>query len=216
MKALLALALALSLTPLAAQAQAQRPPAPAQPAPRAGQANAAEQAAIIQRVNNYFNTLSDISGDFMQIGPDGGQTRGKFYLSRPGKVRFDYARPSTLQLLSDGTTVAVRDRKAATQDVYLLSQTPLRILLAERVDLMKDSTVLSVSQGSSDLTTVTLEERTIAGTGRLSIVFEGPGFELRQWTVTDPQGLSTTVAVYNLEKAAKKFDAQLFKIPFEY
>jgi outer membrane lipoprotein-sorting protein len=37
--------------------------------------------------------------------------------------------------------------------------------------------------------------------------------QLKQWTVTDPQGYDTTVAVYNLD-TTKKVDPNLFKIDF--
>ena len=43
--------------------------------------------------------------------------------------------------------MAVRDRKLATQDIYPLSQTPLRYLLSDRIDLMKDTNVVSVTVG---------------------------------------------------------------------
>jgi len=38
--------------------------------------------------------------------------------------------------------------------------------------------------------------------------------QLKQWTVTDPQGLDTTVAVYNLD-ATKKPDPNLFVINYQ-
>ena len=37
--------------------------------------------------------------------------------------------------------------------------------------------------------------------------------QLKQWTVTDPQGYDTTVAVYNLD-TSRKVDPGLFKIDF--
>jgi outer membrane lipoprotein-sorting protein len=206
------LLVALSTVLLATSAaQAQKAPSPVSEVQKVA-LSPAEQA-VIQRASDYFNGLGDLVGEFMQINPNGEQVAGKFYLSRPGKVRFDYAKPSTLQVISDGTTVAVRDRKLNTQDLYFLAQTPLRILLAERVDLQKDAKVLSVSH-ESEITTIVIEERSIAGSGKLSVVFEGAGFELRQWTVTDPQGLNTTVAIYNIEKT-KKLDPSIFRIRFD-
>jgi outer membrane lipoprotein-sorting protein len=44
--------------------------------------------------------------------------------------------------------------------------------------------------------------------------FGAQDFKLRQWTVTDPQGYDTTVAVYNLD-ASKKLDPALFQINYE-
>ncbi len=74
-------------------------------------------------------------GDFVQVGPDGSKTQGQVYLQKPGRVRFEYADPTPIELIADGSSVVVRDRKLATQDLYPLSQTPLRFLLADKIDL---------------------------------------------------------------------------------
>ena len=36
--------------------------------------------------------------------------------------------------------------------------------------------------------------------GTISIVFSDPGLELRQWTVVDAQGLSTTTSLRNIQQ----------------
>ena len=74
--------------------------------------------------------------------PDGSKSEGEFTLQKPGKVRFDYNPPSPIELIADGSSVVVRDRKLATQDLYPLSQTPLRFLLADRIDLMHDTNLV--------------------------------------------------------------------------
>src|SRR5450756_2386073 len=103
-----------------------------------------EQRGIIERVNNYLSTMHILSGKFVQVGPDGRRTQGTFYISKPGKVRFEYDDPSPIELIADGQSVVVRDRNLATQDVYPLSQTPLRFLLADHVDLTKDTSLVAV------------------------------------------------------------------------
>jgi outer membrane lipoprotein-sorting protein len=109
--------------------------------------------------------------------------------------------------------VVVRDRNLATQDVYPLSQTPLRYLLSDRIDLMKDTNVIAVS--SDDLyISITIEEKqALIGTSRLLLMVGAKDGQLKQWTVTDPQGYDTTVAVYNLD-TTKKLDPNMFKIDF--
>ena len=62
--------------------------------------------------------------------------------------------------------------------------------------------------------TVVLEEKNgIVGTSRLMIMFSAKDMQLKQWTVTDPQGYDTTVAVYNLD-TSKRPDPALFKIDY--
>ncbi|MBF3046381.1 outer membrane lipoprotein carrier protein LolA, partial [Pseudomonas aeruginosa] len=86
-----------------------------------------------------LSSLQTLVGNFVQVGPDGTKTKGDFYIQKPGKLRFEYDDPSTIEVIADGSSVAVRDRRLATQDVYPLSQTPLRYLLSDRIDLMKDT-----------------------------------------------------------------------------
>jgi hypothetical protein len=95
------------------------------------------QRAQIDKVSAYLTNMQQLVGNFVQVGPDGSRVRGEFYIQKPGKVRFEYEPPSRIEIISDGQSVVVRDRKLATQDLYPLSQTPLRFLLSERIDLLK-------------------------------------------------------------------------------
>jgi outer membrane lipoprotein-sorting protein len=172
------------------------------------------QRALVDRVSHYLSGLQTLIGDFVQIGPDGARTTGKFYIQKPGKVRFEYEPPSLIDVIADGSSVVVRDRRLATQDLYPLSQTPLRYLLADQIDLARDTNLTAVSQDNTFIT-VTIEERQIlVGTHRLVLMFGAKDMQLRQWTVTDPQGYDTTVAVYNLDVSHKP-DPDLFTITYE-
>jgi outer membrane lipoprotein-sorting protein len=172
-----------------------------------------EQKAVIDKVNNYLSSVQILSGNFIQVGPDGNRTKGQFYISKPGKVRFEYDNPSPIELIADGQSVVVRDRNLATQDVYPLSQTPLRFLLADKVDLMRDTNLVAVYADDVFITVVVEEKTAIIGTSRLMIMFSAKDMQLKQWTVTDPQGYDTTVAVYNLD-TNKKPDPGMFKIDY--
>ncbi len=172
-----------------------------------------EQRAIVERVNSYLSGVQALTGNFIQVGPDGSRTQGEFFISKPGRVRFEYDDPSPIELIADGSSVVVRDRRLATQDVYPLSQTPLRFLLADRVDLTKDTHLVSVYADDVFVTVVVEEKNGIVGTSRLMIMFSAKDMQLKQWTVTDPQGYDTTVAVYNLD-TSKRPDPALFKIDY--
>jgi outer membrane lipoprotein-sorting protein len=172
-----------------------------------------QQRAVIDKVNNYLSSVQTLSGNFVQVGPDGGRTKGTFFISKPGKVRFEYDQPSPIELIADGQSVVVRDRNLATQDVYPLSQTPLRFLLSDKVDLMRDTNLVAVYADDVFITVVVEEKAGLIGTSRLMIMFSAKDMQLKQWTVTDPQGYDTTVAVYNLD-TSKKPDPGMFKIDY--
>lgn len=174
----------------------------------------ANQRALVDKVSTYLSSVQQLVGDFVQVGPDGRRTEGQFYIQKPGKVRFEYNPPTPIDVVADGNSVVVRDRNLATQDLYPLSQTPLRFLLADRINLMKDTNVVSVSADDVFVTVVIEEKQMVVGTHRMMMMFGAKDFQLRQWTVTDPQGYDTTVAVYNLD-SNKKPDPTMFKINYD-
>ena len=172
-----------------------------------------KQRAIIERVDKYLSGTQILSGKFVQVGPDGRRSQGEFFIEKPGKVRFDYDPPSPISIVADGQTVVVRDTRLATQDVYPLSQTPLRFLLAAHVDLLKDTNLVAVYADDVFITVVVEEKNGIVGTSRLMIMFSAKDMQLKQWTVTDPQGFDTTVAVYSLDTTRKPVPG-MFHIDF--
>jgi outer membrane lipoprotein-sorting protein len=173
----------------------------------------ANQKAQAAKVSSYLSSLQTLVGNFVQVGPDGSKTKGDFYIQKPGKVRFEYDAPSPIAIIADGSSLAVRDRKLATQDIYPLSQTPLRFLLSDRIDLLKDTNVVSVTSDEVYISVTIEEKQALIGTSRLMLMIGTKDGQLKQWTVTDPQGYDTTVAVYNLD-SSKKVDPGIFKIDF--
>src|SRR5262249_35967170 len=171
------------------------------------------QGQIVDKVSAYLTRVQVMSGDFHQIGPDGRQSKGQFYVQKPGKVRFDYDLPARIDIIADGSSVVVRDRKLATQDVYPLSQTPLRFLLADRIDLLKDTNVTQVFADDLFVTVVVEEKTVLVGTSKLMMMFGAKDFQLKQWVVTDPQGYDTTIAVSNIDIASRP-DPSMFKIDY--
>src|SRR5258708_8939872 len=117
----------------------------------------ANQKAQAARVSSYLSSLQTLSGNFVQVAPDGTKTKGDFYIQKPGKVRFEYDPPTPIAIIADGSPLAVRAPKLATHDIYPLSQTPLRFLLSDRIDLLKDTNVVSVTADDVFIS-VTIEE----------------------------------------------------------
>ena len=197
----------------------QAPPTPVIPNPnRNVPANVfatfdANQKAQAARVSSYLSSLQTLVGNFVQVGPDGSKVKGDFYIQKPGRAQFEYDEPSPIAIIADGSSLAVRDRKLATQDIYPLSQTPLRFLLSDRIDLLKDTNVVSVTADDVFISVTIEEKQALIGTSRLMLMIGTKDGQLKQWTVTDPQGYDTTVAVYNLD-SSKKVDPGLFKIDF--
>lgn len=208
--------------PQAEAAAGQQAGQPANPAGSASnwQANVAVQAPAdpalqqsdyqtVEKINAYFNGMTNLQGTFIQTDPDNKQKRGKFYFQRPGKVRFDYGAPSRLKIISNGEYLAIEDHDLNTSDRYPLDMTPFRLLLSPAVDLAKDANILGIEQGT-DVVIVTVEDKKSSSGGRIRLFFNKTDTSLKEWIVTDAQGLDTRIEVGNLE-ANKQVSESLFE-----
>jgi len=166
---------------------------------------------IVAKANEFLNSTRFMSADFVQIGPDGKRTEGLLVIQRPGKMLFRYKAPAKLEIVADGRSVAVRDQKLGTQDLYLIGQTPLKFLLSDHIDLAKD-TKLKRAEIDSRAATVEIEDKaTFGGKSDITLVFDPETFELKQWTVIDPQGFRTLVSLFALDLVTKP-DPQWFYV----
>jgi outer membrane lipoprotein-sorting protein len=166
---------------------------------------------VVAKANAFLTSTRFMSADFVQIGPDGKRSEGLLVLQRPGKMLFRYKPPAKMEIVADGRSVAVRDQKLATQDLYLIGQTPLKFLLSDRIDLAKD-TKLKRAEIDSRAATVEIEDKaTFGGKSDITLVFDPETFELKQWTVIDPQGFRTLVSLFALDLVTKP-DPQWFYI----
>lgn len=200
-------------------ALAQNAPVQLQP-PRPAAAAAARPATpppvsareAIARANAYFNNASTMIADFSQIAADGRKSGGTLQVQKPGRMRFEYDRPSNLEIIADGKSVAIRDRRLNTQDLYLIGQTPLKFLLSEKIDIARDTKVLDVDTSNPDSVSILIEDKaTLGGTSRIRLVFDLATFQLQQWTVTDSQGYDTIVSLANVDLASRP-DPAAFRI----
>jgi outer membrane lipoprotein-sorting protein len=159
----------------------------------------AEQRADLDRISAYLNSIKTMRGGFTQIGPQGQVDQGKFYILKPGRIRFDYDPPNPTLVIGDGIGIAVYNTKLNTADRYPLNGTPLNLLLSNHLDLKRSANVLDIQHRAGEII-VKARASDRNATGNINIVFADPGLELRQWTIVDAQGLPTTVSINNVQQ----------------
>jgi outer membrane lipoprotein-sorting protein len=169
-----------------------------------------EQTAAVGEISNFINGFTTLQGEFTQTGPKGTVSRGVFYLQKPGKMRFEYASPNPFVIVSDGNWVTIKNRSKDKADQYPLSQTPLRLVLSDRVNIVKEAKILAVEDTDASIT-VTLEDRKNVVPGQLILVYDKASDSLQQWVVVDGKGRRTTVALQNMVPGVDP-DPELFKI----
>jgi len=186
-------------------------PRPQKPGPTDAAAAPISAADAVRRANAYLDGAQVMTADFVQMSPDGKRSEGKLYVQRPGHLRFQYAPPDKLDIVADGRSVAVRDQKMGTQDLYFIGQTPLKFLLADHIDISRDTQIEGVSSDPSAVAITIFDKAVFGGSARITLLFDPATFALKQWTVLDSQGLQTVVTLFNIDLSTKP-DAGLFKI----
>jgi outer membrane lipoprotein-sorting protein len=161
----------------------------------------AEQRAQLDRLSGYLNSIRTMKGGFVQVDPNGNLEEGDFYIAKPGRMRFEYRPPSSVLVVSDGDTVAVKNTKLHTMDRYPLTDTPLDLLLGRDIDLNHNISLTGMSEQAGTLVLHARSQSSHAQ-GDISIVFAEQPLELRQWTIVDAQGLPTTVALRDVQSGA--------------
>ena len=171
-------------------------------------ASGAVAQADLMRISNYLNGIGTMEGTFVQVGPDGDLSEGQFYMRRPGRIRFEYDPPNPTLIVADGFWVGVYDTLDQTLDRFPLSETPLDLLLRDRVDLRREGAIQSIERSGGQLR-VRAVDPDAPDQGSITMIFNDNPLELVQWIVTDEQGLTTTVALSevrrNVELSPKLF-----------
>ena len=75
-------------------------------APGTASALTEEERGVLLEISARLSAVETMDGEFVQYNPDGQQLQGKFYIARPGRVRFQYDPPTTVQVNRNFSTAA--------------------------------------------------------------------------------------------------------------
>jgi outer membrane lipoprotein-sorting protein len=182
-----------------------------QPAPQRRIDFRGEEAQDLDKISAWLNGLTTLTAAFVQTSPEGKTAQGTFYLARPGRLRFEYRAPSPLLIVATGGNIYVRNSRLNTVDRTSVSDTPLRLLLADDIDLKRNPAVLAINRMPGALV---LHAR--SSTNRMSenmvITFSAPDIQIREWVVKDLQGDPTSVVLSQVLTVTPLPDT-LFAVP---
>ena len=168
----------------------------------------AENQQDLKRIETFLNGMETARAGFLQVSSNGGVATGKLLLSRPGKMRFEYDPPATIMIIANGTFLIFIDKELKNATHLWLSTSLIGFLVEEDIKLNGDVTVTKFEKGSNILR-ATLARTKDPEQGSITMIFSDQPLALRQWIITDQQGIRTTVTLSNLESGIK-IDPKLF------
>ncbi|QQQ19909.1 outer membrane lipoprotein carrier protein LolA [Brevundimonas vitis] len=180
--------------------------------PVSAQANlSAEDRAVLARAQTYLQGLTSAQGNFVETGPGGQRREGRFYLQRPGRMRFEYTNPAGLLVVSDGSNVKRYDPRLNVFRQVPLSATPLSTFLARNVRLDQGVRIDRVTRMQSGAFAITARDNRRPNDGSVILAFAGSPMRLQEWTITDAQGTRTRTQLTSLTPASN-LSASLFRL----
>lgn len=175
---------------------------------------AAAEKLSLNAISAYLNSIDTAQGDFTQYNSDGSVSKGRLFIKRPGRMRFEYNPPEKSVVIAGGGTVAIFDGKSnSTAEQFPLRQTPLNLILEKTVNLARRNMVVGHTSDATT-TTVIAQDPDHPDLGTIRMVFTARPTELRQWVITDQSGAETRVVLGKLT-TGMNFKPSLFSIQFE-
>ncbi|WP_295312521.1 outer membrane lipoprotein carrier protein LolA [Roseobacter sp.] len=165
----------------------------------AGAVSAAADQLSLNAISAYLNDLKTAQGAFTQINDDGSISTGKLYISRPGRMRFEYDPPEQALVIAEASAVVIIDKKSnQPPETYPLNRTPLSLILARNINLAR-ARMVTDHRFDGTATIVTAQDPENPEYGNIQMSFTDNPVELRQWIVNDANGSTTTVILGEFE-----------------
>ena len=150
----------------------------------------------VERVQDTLDRITTLKARFVQIAPDGRSSGGTVWLDRPGRMRFQYDKPSPLLLVANNGKLVFNDSQLKQTTTIPLAKTPLGLLLRPKVALSgpdaRDVTVTGFRHSGGRLQ-ITLVRTATPGDGSLTLMFSDQPVALQSWSVVDAEGRRTRV-----------------------
>ena len=169
----------------------------------------ADDKKALAQIEAYFNGITTLQARFLQVASTGATAQGILSLKRPGLMRFEYDEPSPILLVSDGTWLVFQDNELEQTTHVPLGSTPLSVLVEDPVDFKTGLEVLDVVRNPGVIRLL-MRMRDDPEAGMVQMVFSDAPLALRQWTITDAQGVEVKVALLETRRGMTLKD-DLFK-----
>ena len=169
-----------------------------------------KDASDVGRVEVYLNAITTLKSRFIQRASTGNLASGTVYISRPGKMRFEYDPPAPILLVADGIFLIYVDKELEQISHVPISSTPLSILVSENVKLSDNHDVAAVERGAGTLA-VTLTMKGDVEAGAVRLLFADAPLSLKQWYIRYAQGVEVQVSLLDPERGLE-LDSTLFQV----
>ena len=153
---------------------------------------------IISKIENYLNNINTLQAEFIQIDHYGNSKSGILRIAKPGKIRFEYNKPSSIVIISDGQYIIFFDKKLEQINRIPKNKIPIKFLIDDKFSFKKNEILIKNLNYDGNVISITIKDNKNHFSGDLTLLFEDKPLVLRQWIIQDSQGFTTKVSLQEI------------------
>lgn len=170
----------------------------------------AQTKSDIEKIENYLNSVKSLQARFVQNASNGSISEGKIYIEKPNKIRMEYDAPSNILIVGNGEYIVYNDKDLDQISNIDYDDIPASVILGNDVKIDGKNIKVASFYKDAGTTVIGLDYKGRGDIGVITLTFNNAPFELKQWTVVDPQSVEITLSLYGAQ-IDKPIDQSLFK-----
>jgi outer membrane lipoprotein-sorting protein len=167
------------------------------------------QEMWVRNIEQYLNGINTLTAEFLQIDVMGEPSTGNLYLSRPGKLRWEYHKPVPILVVINGSLLTYYDQELKQTSHGSAHNNLIGFLARQNIAFNKD---VLVQNATLKFGVITLEIRQTAKDrkDKINLIFNEQPLYLKKMEIIDEMGNITSIVLSKI-KYGSKLDPELFR-----
>ena len=158
--------------------------------------SAFDEKLLLNIIEDNWNKIKTMSGNFIQYNSDETMSYGKFFLSKPFKSKFIYENNNET-IITTETLIVLLDKEGFRIDSYPILNSPVKNLLINEIDFQNMETNIKINE-KNNLYDIYISDLNQKGVAIFS--FNKDGLDLEKWEIIDEFDQSTVLEFTKIKK----------------
>ncbi len=153
---------------------------------------------VITRINENWNQIKTMSGNFVQIDPDGNKSEGQFYFLKPYLSKFEY-KDRTENVITNKKLLRIVDNEGYQIDSYSIGNSIFKNFLSDNLVIETDFEISEIIDTDNYfILNLNFLDKNISGSGLF--YFDKSSLDLKKWEILDEFKNKTVLEFTKIKK----------------
>ena len=170
------------------------------------------QHSAVDKVEAFFNSINTLSAKFIQLGPENNLRReGVIYISKPGKLKWDYTSPKKITMISNQNKVSYYDHEMDELSYIKYDDLILKMLTTNNIIFKDFANIVSAQEDKRKIVLViNKKSATEEETQYVKIIFnKSPNLLIHSFSMLNDDSSTTEIILSDIV-INKKINEQVF------